>query len=95
MLRFLIFLMTLFLIFAFFACGGEKKEEAAKTEAQVEEATAGMIDCDGECGMKMAEADMVTYVQEGDTLHFCSEKCKEHYLAAEKEEGDMEEEPES
>lgn len=94
MVKYFTLLMTLFLIFAFFACGGEKKEEAVKTEAQVEEATAGMIDCDGECGMKMAKADMVTYVQEGDTLHFCSEKCKEHYLAAE-EEGEMEEEPES
>ncbi len=92
MLRFLTFFIVLFLVFAFVACTGEKKEEAAETEAQVEEAvTAEMTVC-ADCGMKMEKAKMVAFEKDGETFHFCSDEHKDHYLSAEKEEGAAEEE---
>ncbi len=93
MLRFFIFIMVLSLVFVFVACSGEKQEEAAQTETQVEEAaTAGLVDCSGGCDMKMEQAKMVSYAQESDTLYFCSDKCKNDYLAKEKTEGEAKEE---
>ncbi len=93
MFRFLTFVVVIFLVFVFAACSGEKKDEAVHTETHGEEtATAGLADCSGSCDMKMEQAKMVAFVQESDTLYFCSDKCKNNYLAAEEKEGDSKEE---
>lgn len=92
MLRFLTFIMVISLVFAFLACTAEKKEEAAQTETAVEEtAVADSTVCAGGCEMKMETAKMVAHEQDGETLYFCSDKCKAEYLAKDKAEEAAEE----
>ena len=50
-----------------------------------------MAECAGGCGMTMEKEKMVAHEQDGETIYFCSEKCKENYMAKEKEEGAEEE----
>ena len=87
-------LLSFVLVFAFIACTGEKVEEKAETEAEaaVEKAMdENMAQCPG-CEMAAMEKEkMVAYEHDGDTTYFCSEKCKEAYLAKESEKGEKEE----
>jgi YHS domain-containing protein len=78
----LTFLLAVLLV-ALFACSGEKKTETKTGEmppAQTTVADTGKAICPG-CGMEMARNEMIPYVVEGKTLYFCSEQCKENYLA--------------
>lgn len=88
-------LFSFVLVIAFIACTGEKTEEQAEpeTEAAVEKVLdENMAECAGGCEMTMEKEKMVALEQEdGETLYFCSDKCKEAYLAKEKEEGTAEE----
>ena len=43
-------------------------------------------------GPSMEKEKMVAHVHDGDTSYFCSEKCKEAYMAKENEESGEEEE---
>ena len=97
MTKLLYFLLSVVLVVAFIACTGEKVEEQAETEveATVEKAMdENMAECAGDCGMTMEKEKMVAHEHDGDTTYFCSEKCKEAYMAKEKEEG-VTEEPET
>ena len=80
-------------------CSAEQKSEV-KEEATQEEATTVvddtlMAECAGGCGMTVEKAKMVTHEVDGKTHYFCSEMCKENYLASmqeKEEEGEEEEE---
>ena len=89
MTKLLYFLVSMILVFAFIACTGEKVEEKSETEAEatVEKAMdENMAKCPG-CDMDAMEKEkMVAHEHDGDTTYFCSEKCKEAYLAKEQEE---------
>lgn len=95
--RFFILVLTVFLLIGFFACGQKQEQEQQTTteETMTTDTTMvaeGMVECDGDCGMTMDPAKMITYVEGEDTLHFCSEGCKDKYLA--KEDVESEEETE-
>jgi YHS domain-containing protein len=80
-------------------CSGEQKQEATTEEATTEEATqeatetvvadTALTMCAGGCSMEMEKAKMVSHEIDGETHYFCSEKCKENYMAK-KEEGKKE-----
>jgi len=85
-------LFALLLTLTLVNCSGEKKAETEmETTEQVETVSAdtAMATCPA-CNMTMAEAEMITHVVENDTLHFCSEGCKKHYLAQQDEVGSEE-----
>ena len=84
-----LFLLLLFVIgVTLIMCSGEKKEEAAQeatgeaTETTIETAVSdtAMATCPG-CGMTMEKSKMVAYEEDGETEYFCSEECKNNYLA--------------
>ena len=82
----LFFLMgMLILAGALIMCSGEQKQEAAQETQQDVETTAvsdtTVAMCPG-CGMEMARSEMVAYEEDGKTTYFCSEECKENYLAS-------------
>jgi YHS domain-containing protein len=75
-------LLVLILV-AFMACSGEKKVETGTRQMQQSQTSATdttKATCPG-CGMEMAKSEMVKYEADGKTLYFCSEYCKENYLA--------------
>ncbi len=82
----MLFLMVLVLLTgALIMCSGEQKQEA-KQEAQEDVQATAVSDtalavCPG-CGMEMAEAEMVSQEVDGKTEYFCSEECKENYMAS-------------
>jgi YHS domain-containing protein len=89
-------LLSFVLVFAFIACTGEKTEEQAETETEAEATVEkaldeNMAECASGCGMTMEKEKMVAHEHDGETLYFCSDKCKDDYLAKEKEEGEAEE----
>lgn len=85
-------------------CSGEQKPEATTDEATQEvitdeatqEATETVVAdtanvaCAG-CGMEMEKAQMVSHEIDGETHYFCSEECKENYLAKKEKEDTKEE----
>ena len=80
----LLFMVAAILAILLIACSGEKKAESqmemkpeAKTAVAVEE---GKATCPS-CSMVMDKSEMLTHVAEGDTIYFCAEGCKKHYLA--------------
>jgi YHS domain-containing protein len=88
----LFFLMLLLILGAtFIMCSGEQKSEA-NVEEETQEAASevvadtSMATCDGGCGMEVEKSKMIAYKMDGETLYFCSEMCKENYLASKKEE---------
>ncbi len=88
-------LLSLVLVFAFIACTGEKVEEQTEMETEVEATVEkaldeNMAECAG-CDMAMEKEKMIAHEHDGETQYFCSEKCKEAYMAKEKEEGTKEE----
>ncbi len=93
MRTFFALILIVFLGFALIACSGEKKaDETQQVEPQMKttsveaDSMAGQAVC-AACGMEMNKADMVAYeTEEGDTLHFCNEKCQEMYMAKMEEE---------
>jgi len=67
-------------------CSGEQKQEATTEETAPEVTTTVVADtsmamCDGGCAMQMDKAKMVSHTIEGKKHYFCSEMCKENYLA--------------
>ena len=90
--KFLVILMIL-LALLLLACSGEKKAETkveAETETQTAVQSADQATCPG-CNMTMDKDKMITHVAEGDTMYFCSDNCKNKYLAElEETEDDME-----
>lgn len=83
MFKLFISFVILLLALALIACGGEKKAETkmeaeSQTEAVVADST--MATCPG-CGMTMEKEKMISQVVEGDTMYFCSEGCRDNYLA--------------
>ncbi len=80
-------------------CSGEQKSEVE--EEATEEATSTVVDdttmaqCEGGCGMTVEKDKMIAHEIDGETHYFCSEMCKENYLASKQEEaleGEEEEE---
>ena len=71
------------------ACSGEKKAEM-KTEQQTDTTMTTAVVGEGKatcpsCNMVMDKSEMIEYVSGEDTLYFCSEGCKKHYLAQQEE----------
>lgn len=85
------FLLLLLIAATLIMCSSEQKQEAKVDEA-TEEATSttvadtSMIVCAGGCGMEMEKAKMVSHEIDGEKHYFCSDMCKENYLASKKEE---------
>ena len=90
-------LLFIFLVSAtVIMCSGEQKQEATVEEATVEEATeeatsttvadTSMAMCEGGCAMEREKSKMISHEIDGEEHHFCSEKCKENYLASMTEE---------
>ena len=99
MSKLMVVFFCVILTLLFFAC---KAEQQAETEMQEQEQVTTVepdttqVTCPA-CGMTMAKADMVTYDVDGETYHFCSEGCRDQYLAdleenIEVEDSDTEEE---
>lgn len=96
MTKILYLLLSFILIFAITACQGEKAQDESQTEATVEKALdENMAECAAGCDMAMEKEKMIAVEQDGDTLYFCSEKCRDEYFAAQSEEGAEEEGTES
>jgi len=94
MTKLTIVIFCFILAFVFFACKSEQKSESEmqqQEEVTTVESDTGQATCPA-CGMTMAQAEMITFEVDGETLHFCSEGCKDHYLAQQQ---DMEESEES
>jgi YHS domain-containing protein len=83
-------IFAIMLALAVIACTAEKKEEA-KTEQEPATTTVtadtAKITCAG-CGMVHTKAEMTAHEIDGETMHFCSEQCKEHYLATREKESE-------
>jgi YHS domain-containing protein len=86
------FLLVIFLIGAtLIMCSSEQKQEATVDET-TEEATSTTVSdtsmalCAAGCGMEVEKAKMVSHEMDGEKHYFCSEMCKENYLASKKEE---------
>jgi YHS domain-containing protein len=72
-------------------CSGEKKQEATVEETAEEPTATTVADtslavCAGGCAMEMEKSKMISHEHEGETHYFCSEMCKENYLASKAEE---------
>jgi YHS domain-containing protein len=87
MLRVLLTITAIISVIFIIACSGEQQSgsKAGSEEAQSEN-TAQIVVENGNaicpaCKMEMKKSEMITYVSEGDTLYFCAEGCKKHYLA--------------
>jgi YHS domain-containing protein len=81
--RILIIVSAAILLLFMFACSGEKKMDVKQINNQQTQITTedtSKAICPG-CGMEMAKKEMIQYVTNGQTLYFCSEHCKENYLA--------------
>ena len=79
-------LLSFVLVFVFVACTGEKAQEKTEmdTEATVEKVMdENMAACAADCGMTMEKEKMIAVEEDGETKYFCSEKCKEAYMAKE------------
>ena len=87
----LILFLLLLLAVTLIMCSSEQKQEATVDKA-TEEATStavvdtSMVACAGGCGMEVEKAKMVSHEMDGEKHYFCSEMCKENYLASKKEE---------
>jgi len=82
--RIFMFLFLSVLVLAFFTCSGEKKTDTGMQgmqQTQTTVADTGKAACPG-CGMEMAKTEMVKYEADGKTMYFCSEHCKDNYLAS-------------
>lgn len=55
-------------------------EESAETTMESAVSDTGMA-TDPVCGMTMEKSKMVAYEEDGETIYFCSEECKDKYLA--------------
>jgi YHS domain-containing protein len=69
---------------AFLACTGDKKtgtetRESRSNQNVVADTTKAI--CPG-CGMEMEKSEMLTYVAGGKTYYFCSEHCRQNFLAS-------------
>ena len=90
-MRYLILAIFVFLLaFVIVACQAEKKEEV-KTEPEPAATTVNAdtvkITCQG-CGMVHTKSEMTAYEIDGDTMYFCSEQCKDNYLATREKESE-------
>jgi hypothetical protein len=68
-------------------CSGEQKQESKVEEATEETPSTAVSDtsmavCAGGCGMEVEKAKMVSHEVDGEKHYFCSEMCKENYLAS-------------
>jgi YHS domain-containing protein len=86
------YILTLLLVLTMIACTGEKKQETTMEEMQPGETTTEVdtakVTCAG-CGMIHEKSEMTAYVQDGDTLYFCSDQCKENYLSKQEQSKEM------
>jgi len=87
----LILLLFLLLAATLIMCSSDQKQEATVDEATEEATSTAVVDtsmavCAGGCGMEVEKAKMVSYEMDGEKHYFCSEMCKENYLASKKEE---------
>jgi hypothetical protein len=82
--RIFVFLIITVMAVILIACSSEKKTEA-KVEAEATPETVSVQDSSKatcpSCNMVMEKSEMITYVADGDTVYFCAEGCKKHYLA--------------
>jgi hypothetical protein len=82
------FLLLLIIIGAtLIMCSGEQKQESKVEEATEETPSTAVSDtsmavCAGGCGMEVEKAKMVSHEVDGEKHYFCSEMCKENYLAS-------------
>jgi YHS domain-containing protein len=93
MIKYILVLIVCMLFFV--GCTADKQEQATTddgTQVSSEQTVNTKTECSGGCGMSMDKEKMITYVDDGDTLYFCSEKCQEKYMA--KEEAESKEEME-
>ena len=92
-----LFLLLLFVIgVTLIMCSGEKKEKAAEemtgeaTESTMESAVSDTaMATDPVCGMTMEKSKMIAYEDDGETVYFCSEECKDKYIAENAAEEEM------
>jgi YHS domain-containing protein len=73
-------ILILILSLTIIMCSGEKNQEIKQKTDSESTVKSELVDCPG-CNMKMEKSKMITHVTNGDTLYFCSEYCKENYLA--------------
>jgi hypothetical protein len=89
MLRTIVISVLGILLVFLIACSGEKKAETEMQQEPEAEMTTAVADSGNAtcpaCGMVMDKSEMIEYVAEGDTIHFCSEGCQKHYLAQQEE----------
>ena len=82
--RIIILLVTIVMAVLLMACASEKKAETkveAETTSQTVSAENSSKATCPSCNMVMEKSEMITHVAEGDTVYFCAEGCKKHYLA--------------
>jgi len=87
MSKILIVTFCFILAFVILACKAEQKAESEMQQQEqvtTVEPDSGQATCPG-CGMTMATAEMIAYDVDGETHHFCSEGCKDNYLAQHEE----------
>jgi hypothetical protein len=80
----LIMIITILSAILIISCGTDKQAETMpETESapQTVSAEAGSKATCPSCNMVMEKSEMITYVAESDTVYFCAEGCKKHYLA--------------
>jgi len=82
--KIIILLVTIVMAVLLIACTSEKKAETkveAETTTQTVSAENSSKATCPSCNMVMEKSEMITHVAEGDTVYFCAEGCKKHYLA--------------
>ena len=78
----LIVLVISLITITLLTCSSDKKEaeETQKSETTTVEVDTVKVTCPG-CGMVHTKAEMTAYDIDGKTMHFCSDMCKDNYIA--------------
>ena len=78
--RIILILLIIRMIVSFFT--GAKKRTAAPNSGGRSEKTVATLVRDPQCGTYVAETSAVALSDGGATLHFCSERCRDEYVAS-------------
>lgn len=60
--------------------GGGGKRQVSGADRNLQRADDALVQ-DPQCGVYLTRRDAVTLNSDGETLHFCSESCKQQFLA--------------